>query len=194
MIPLISLGPIDNNSFILTKGKESLLIDASPEPKRILKVIEAQNLKLKYILITHGHPDHTDSATILKQKTKAQIIAHEKDMELFQNPYRILSIDPKPFKPDILVKDNEKLDFGRIIHTPGHTQGSVCLYNKEDNQLFSGDTLFFQGIGRTDLPGGDFNQLIKSIKERLFTLPELTDVFPGHGENTTIMFEKEHFI
>ena len=133
----------------------------------------------------------------LKEKTKAKIAIHKDDLELLNNENENLSKEfdfkLKNIKPDIILEDNQLLNFEdrdiEIIHTPGHTQGSICLLIK--NILFSGDTLFKESIGRTDLPGGDLDQEINSIKQRLLTLPNETMVLPGHGERTTIKHEKE---
>ncbi len=198
MLTLSSLGPIDNNAYILTSGKKALLIDAPPEGEKILQVLKLNKLELKYILITHGHTDHIASADFLKKETSAEIIVNEGEMKMFQKPWNLLVLRAKSFKPDILVSDGENIKIGtkkfvslKVIHTPGHTQGSICFYEKKEKAVFTGDTLFYRTIGRTDFPGGNYKQLINSIKEKLFTLPENTKVYPGHGRPTIIKEEKE---
>ncbi len=200
MIQLPNLGPIDNNAYILTLGKNAILVDAPPQGEKILKILNENNIKLKYILITHGHTDHIASASLLKEKTNAEIIANENDIKMFKKPWNLLFLRAKPFTPDILIKDNEEIRLGnknfvslKVIHTPGHTQGSICFYQEKEKSVFTGDTLFYRAIGRTDFPGGNFKQMISNIKEKLFALPENTKVFPGHGRPTTISFEKENF-
>src|SRR3989338_4210258 len=191
IIQIPNLGPIENNAYIISIGNKAILIDAPPEPDKILQRLEENNLKLKYILITHGNTDHIVSTVFLKSQTNAEILANENDIKMFQKPWNLLHLRAKPFTPDILLKDNEEIKLGnkniislKVIHTPGHSQGSICFYQEKEKILFSGDTLFASAIGRTDLPGGDQNQLIKSIKEKLFTLPLETKVFPGHGPST----------
>lgn len=200
MIEINNLGMLKNNAYIISNNKQAILIDAPPNPEIILNILNQNKLKLKYILITHGHVDHITSAKFLKEQTNAKIIANENDMKMFLKPWNLFFIKAEPFKPDILLNDKEEIKLGnkiflslKVMHTPGHTQGSICFYSEKENSVFSGDTLFYKAIGRSDLPGGDFNQLISSIKEKLFTLPDETKVFPGHGQSTTIRQEKKYF-
>lgn len=198
MIKILGLGPIDNNAYIISNQKNALLVDAPAEGNKILDIIKANSLNLKFIFITHGHTDHIVSAEFLKEKTGAETIANEKDMDMFLKPWQFMKADP--FRPDILVNDKEeirligsKIIFLKVIHTPGHSQGSICLYHKKEKCVFTGDTLFNGTIGRTDFAGGNYRQLIKNIKEKLFALPEETKVFPGHGRHSTIKYEMENF-
>lgn len=177
----------------------AICIDPGDEVEYILSTLLEKNVQLGAILLTHGHFDHCSAASTLRQKTKAKIYAH-KDEEC-------VLIDPKinlsgrfgmPFtvKADIFLQDLEEISIGDIsiqtIHTPGHTCGGCSYYVEADGIIFSGDTLFFDSVGRTDFPSGDAVMLVRSIKEKLFTLPDQTKVYPGHGESTTIQREKEY--
>ena len=200
LIIIPKLGPLENNAYIVVINKEAILVDAPPEGNKIIAKLNEEKLKLRYILITHGHPDHIASANFLKQETNAEIIANENDMNMFLKPWNLPFIKAKPFKPDILLKDHDEIKLGnkkfislKVIHTPGHTQGSICFYNEKEKAAFTGDTLFYRAIGRTDLPEGNYKQIITNIKERLFNLPEETKVYPGHWSSTSIGFEKKNF-
>jgi hydroxyacylglutathione hydrolase len=193
-IKIFTKGVFQVNSYLVLNKKEAIIIDPF-HSKEFLK--EIKDYKVTHIILTHGHIDHILAVNELKEKTKAKIAIHKDDLELLNNENENLSKEfdfkLKNIKPDIILEDNQLLSFEdrdiKIIHTPGHTQGSICLLIK--NILFSGDTLFKESIGRTDLPGGDLDQEINSIKQRLLTLPNETMVLPGHGERTTIKHEKE---
>ena len=193
-IKIFTKGAFQVNSYLVLNKKEAIIIDPF-HSKEFLK--EIKDYKVTHIILTHGHIDHILAVNELKEKTKAKIAIHKDDLELLNNENENLSKEfdfkLKNIKPDIILEDNQLLSFEdrdiKIIHTPGHTQGSICLLIK--NILFSGDTLFKESIGRTDLPGGDLDQEINSIKQRLLTLPNETMVLPGHGERTTIKHEKE---
>lgn len=190
------LPEFETNTYLVwdEKTSEAIIIDpAFPAPALIN---ELKNLKLKYVVNTHGHGDHIGGNEFVLQNFKVPLCIHKNDAEMLSNPYLNLSnsfgIDIISPKADILLKDGDKIIIGneviKVIHTPGHTSGGICLHT--DNLLFSGDTLFCESIGRTDLPSGDFEQLKKSILEKLFILPDETIVLPGHGDSTTIGKEK----
>lgn len=170
------------------------------EEEAIDNFIEKNNLKLTHIINTHLHLDHAVGNAYLKKKYQVPVLASKADEPLgkrMQEQANMFGINER-FKgieiTDYLV-DGEKIKIGdgelEVIAVPGHSQGSLALYDKKDNFIISGDALFQGSIGRTDLPGGNYNQLIESIKTRLFTLPDDTIVYPGHGGATTIADEKK---
>ena len=193
-IKTFTSGIFQVNSYLLLIENEAVIIDPS-ESEKILN--EIKDYKVKYIILTHGHIDHILAVNEIKEKTNAKVAIHKDELNLLNNENENMAISfnlkLKQITPDILLKDNQILEIGnkklKIIHTPGHTQGSISILI--DNILFSGDTLFEYSIGRTDLPTGNLDQEIDSIKTRLLTLPKDTIVYPGHGEKTTIKKEKE---
>jgi len=167
---------IGTNSYLIL-AKRPTIIDPGTYPDVVLNNLKKYiKLKqLKYIILTHFHYDHTKAVPIVKKETNAEVLIHEDDAKFLD------------FKPDKTLKDNEILDLGdiklKVIHTPGHTPGSICLYETESKSLFSGDTVFsFGGIGRTDLIGGDTKKIIDSIKQ--LTKLDVKIIYPGHGEIT----------
>lgn len=185
-------------------SKECAIIDPgminSEEQEVIEKYMERNELKLKYIINTHLHIDHVAGDSWVKNRYNAQILAH-KDDEVLGNRLEQqaqmfgLPLDVSSIKIDRYLKPGDKIKIGEgeleVIHVPGHSRGSIALYDKEDGFVISGDALFAGSIGRTDLPGGSMPQLLDSIKTRLLTLPEKTLVFSGHGAPTTIGREKQ---
>lgn len=180
--------------------REGLIIDPGGEEDKILKKASKRDLTIKYIVNTHSHPDHTCSNKAIADATGAQIVIHELDAgSLASDDYEsfTLVLGGKPSPPaHVLVNDGDIIRVGnvelKVIHTPGHTPGSVCLY--ADKNLFTGDTLFVQGVGRTDLPGGSLDVLIKSVKEKILALPDDTVIWPGHDygdtPSSTLLTEK----
>lgn len=189
-------GPIDANNYLLTDNNEAVLIDCSEVKPELLNALEG--LKLKYILLTHGHFDHVLGVNGMREKTGAKVLVNKADVERMEESANIMetfgaSGIATP-KADDFIKDGDILKFGnteiKVIGTPGHTEGGVCYLIGD--KLFSGDTLFKNSVGRTDLPGGDFAKLSKSIKNTLFNLAENTTVYPGHGPTTSIGYEKQY--
>ena len=178
------------------RTKEGLVVDPGGDAKRILKAIDEYDLDIKSIVLTHGHGDHIGGVLELKEELGVDILVHEADLIMLQDASRNMSANMPmgavEFKPDRLLKDGDIIEVGdlqiEVIHTPGHTPGCISL--KIGQHLLSGDTLFKGSIGRTDFEGGSYEQIIKSIKERLLVLDDNTLVLPGHGENTTILEEK----
>ncbi len=168
-------------------------------PMHLLKRLQGLGLKLKQIVVTHAHIDHVGGALILKQATGAPILMHQADLPLLEMmPLQAgwLGVEPPPVAPpDGSAEDGAVVGLatlpGQVLHTPGHTEGSICLHFPEQQLLLAGDTLFANSIGRTDLPGGDGAKILRSIESRLLHLPEATRVVPGHGEETTIGRERE---
>ncbi len=179
--------------------REALVVDPGDEISRILEVLKRHGLKVKAIVITHAHIDHIGGAQKLKKATGAPVYMNPDDAEL-QEMMHVqagwLGVEtPDAVEIDAPATDGGKLVVGttefHVLHTPGHTQGSISLWIPSESKLVAGDTLFRDSIGRTDLPGGDSRQILRSIHERLLPLPEETEVFPGHGESTTIGREKQ---
>ena len=184
-IKTVKVGDLQTNCYIVydPKSKEALIIDPGDEPELIIK--KADGLKVKAIVLTHGHYDHTTLAPLVAKKLNTLIYIHKEDNEMmFFNAQT---------KADRFLSEGDKLKIGKnvftIISTPGHSRGGICLYNNEQGILFSGDTLFYQTCGRYDLPGSSEEDMIKSLK-KLLALPENTVVYPGHGPNTTIGAER----
>ena len=188
--------PIDNNNYLLIdeESKEAVLVDCSAVDNNIKIELENANAKLKYILLTHGHFDHVAGI----RPTDAKVVMNENDLSILNQANMYLPAFGIPEitipKIDIFVKDGDVLKLGntdiKVIHTPGHTQGGVCYLI--DNKLFSGDTIFHESVGRCDLEGGDFVQIVDSIKTKIFTLPDSIIIYPGHGKLTNVAWEKEH--
>lgn len=176
---------------------EGVVFDPGGDAPTILDSIKKHNLTIKYIILTHGHFDHIGALAEIKDKTGARVAVHKDDKDMLVNPNKSLSSlvgeDSKTVQPDMLLEEGHRLEIGdfklEILHTPGHTPGGICVII--DNRiLISGDTLFAGSIGRTDLPGGDYGTLIKSIKTKLMVLDEEMPVYPGHGPATNIGYEK----
>jgi glyoxylase-like metal-dependent hydrolase (beta-lactamase superfamily II) len=168
------------------ESKSGLVIDPAAETDRIVAEAEKNGIEIKYIVNTHGHVDHISGNADMKKKTGAKIIVHEADADmLVSTPAMILSMFRAKSSPaaDITVKDGDIIRVGSVsltvLHTPGHTAGGISLYS--NGYVFTGDTLFVESVGRTDLPGGSWEVMVKAIREKLLTLPEDTVVLPGHN-------------
>lgn len=197
-IKIIVVGEMGVNCYILIdeKSKECIAIDVGAEPERIIKFIEEEELTLKSIVLTHGHYDHIGGCLEVKDKFNVPIIAGESESEFLTNAtYNLAKMfgDDLVFKADEYLKDEEEYSVGEIsfktISTPGHTPGGICLYFEKEGVLISGDTLFFCSVGRTDFYMGDTDELLNSLS-KLAKLPDAVVVYPGHGQKTTIGFEK----
>ncbi len=166
---------------------EAVIIDPGGDEERILALLREQGLKIKYIVNTHGHLDHVCGNAAIQAATGARILMHEADIAYFGDPvikgyFSGLGLAESP-PADVAVRDGDSIAFGevalRVIHTPGHTPGGMCLYSAP--HCFTGDTLFVEAVGRTDFPKGSMRELIDSIRSKLLVLPPETVVWPGHG-------------
>lgn len=199
---MFTAGPLCTNCYVVgcTETKEAIIIDpgfnTNPEAKTVLKEINQRELRVKYIVNTHGHPDHTAGNGVVKKLTGAPVLIHEYDAPMLTDAaknlsmlfgFRIASLPPA----DQLLHDGDIIQAGdvalRVLHTPGHSRGSISLLGAD--AVFTGDTLFAGSIGRYDLPGASFREIMLSIK-KLATLPDHTKVYPGHGPASTIGEEK----
>ncbi len=194
------VGPLQCNCTILAdeEAGEAIVIDPGDEIGRIERWLQGRGLKLRQILITHAHIDHVGGALQLKRSTGAPIFMNENDISLL----RMMSMQaawlgvapPETAPPDESLREGQTVGLDRfpaqVLHTPGHTQGSICLHFASMKLLAAGDTLFAGSIGRTDLPGGNYPQIIDSIRSKLLALPDETRVLPGHGPETSIGQER----
>jgi len=169
------------------KTGKAAVIDPGGDEKKILAEIKDKGYQVEYIIATHGHPDHVCGNRVLQEATGAKIVMHRLDSLFFNKPevrsyFSMLGLEPSP-PVDREVEEGESIEIGtvsrKVIHTPGHTPGGMCLYNAPD--LITGDTLFVGGLGRTDFPGGSHEELLHSITTKLLVLPVETVVWPGHG-------------
>lgn len=197
-IKKFEVGSLFVNCYIVYEEstKDGLVIDPGDEPDLILDFIKEESLNIKYIICTHGHFDHIGAVKELKDETGAKIILHREDYDIYINSSRVakqffgIEVEPQP-EPDIIIENEMKLNLSdnkefRLIHTPGHSPGSISIYC--DGYIFTGDTLFAGSVGRTDLPGGNMNQLLNSLK-KIATFPSETVVLPGHGPKSKIGVE-----
>jgi hydroxyacylglutathione hydrolase len=208
ILETLPVGPLQCNCSILGDeiSREAIVVDPGDDIPRILALLAKHSLTLKQILITHAHIDHIAGAHRLKQLTGAPILYNQHDLaqvKMMDVQATWLGIPtPTVSNPDDTLDDNKRITIGAnpeqgqagitgsILHTPGHTEGSVCIYIPDQSLLLAGDTLFAGSVGRTDLPGGDTRKLLTSINDRLLTLPNETIVIPGHGPRTTIGSER----
>jgi glyoxylase-like metal-dependent hydrolase (beta-lactamase superfamily II) len=199
IVPFV-IGPMESNAYILADEatRRAAVIDPGMESERLLDFLEAERLRLELVLNTHGHFDHVFCNGYFTSKTGARLLIHEADVPLLRELPEVarqygFSVAEPP-EPDGFLRDGDIIAVGemavRVYHTPGHSPGGVCLHVGE--VLFSGDTLFAGSVGRTDLPGGSYEELIASIRAKLLPLPDTTLVYTGHGPRTSIGDEREY--
>lgn len=194
LIETITVSMFATNCYLVAcpETREALVIDPGADGAGIIARIKAKKFDVKYIINTHGHIDHIGANGKLKAELQVPLLLSEKDLELYHNPgFGLGLVLRKQPLPDHYIVDGEELKFGNktltVIETPGHTNGGVSLL--VEKTLFCGDTLFAGSIGRTDLAGGSYDTLLKSIHERIMTLPPDTIIYPGHGPQTTVAAE-----
>lgn len=193
-------GFLETNNYLIfdEESKEGVLIDCTGKNLELETYIKENGVKLKYILLTHAHFDHVLGVNTFRKEYGAKSLMHQADEEILENIDRFMSgfgFGPAEIQHiDEFIKDGQILTFGeesiKVLHTPGHSPGAVC-YLIRDN-LFAGDTIFLECVGRTDLFGGDFHQIKESIHNKIFTLDDKTKIFPGHGNFTTVGHEREN--
>ena len=198
---VLPVGPLQCNCSVLgdEQTREAMVIDPGDQIDEVLAILSQQNLTLKQIVITHAHIDHVGGAMKLKAATGAPILMNQNDQALL----KMLDMQAAwvGMRPPGAVQVDESVDDGRVLQigpiisnvilTPGHTEGSICVYFPTEKKLIAGDTLFAGSIGRTDLPGGSFEKIMRSLHQRVLALPDDIEVTPGHGQITTIGDERE---
>jgi hydroxyacylglutathione hydrolase len=198
---VLPVGPLQCNCSIIGDevSHEAMVIDPGDDIDQIVTILAEKKLKVKQIVVTHAHIDHVGGATKLKKLTGAPLLLNQNDDALLkmldvqatwigvETPEKV-TIDQSVTTGDVVSISNHA---GKVLHTPGHTEGSICLFFEAEKLLIAGDTLFAGSIGRTDLPGGNYEKIISSIHDKLLTLPDESMVIPGHGEATTVGDERE---
>ena len=198
---ILPVGPLQCNCSIIgdETSREAMVIDPGDDIADILAIIEKHKLKVKQIVITHAHIDHVGGAMKLRAAIGAPILLNQKDYTLLKmldlQAEWIGMQSPGKIEVDHSLGENDAVQAGsllaNVMHTPGHTEGSICLYFPAEKKLIAGDTLFAGSIGRTDLPGGSFDKIMRSLHDKVLALPDETAVVPGHGPLTTIGDERE---
>lgn len=193
------VGPLETNCFLVysENNSECVIVDPGAEPDKIIKGVREYKLKPVMIVNTHGHVDHVGANKAVKEEFDIPLYIHESDLKLLksamQSAFGLMIGAQKSPPPDGFLKEGDTIELGgshlEVLHTPGHSPGSISLLG--DGFILSGDILFRGGVGRTDLPGGSWEKLKESIKNKIFSLPANTLVLPGHGPSTNVGFEKD---
>ena len=198
IVKCLAVGPIQTNCYIIgdERSRQGAVIDPGGDAPDILEAVQDLKLDIVYVINTHAHFDHTFANAEVIAATGAKLALHRLDATLLAQGGTAAMFGlswPDSPKPDLFLDEGDTVTVGdiqlQVLHTPGHTPGGISLYCADQNVLFSGDLLFYQGVGRTDLPGGDYRTIMQSV-ERVLTLPEETVVYPGHGTETTIGDER----
>jgi len=198
ILQMLVVGPIQANCYVLgcERTKEAAVIDPGGDVDKILMTLTKDKLRCVYIINTHGHFDHTGDNKRLKEVTGAKLVIHRADAPMILHQASSgsmwgMEVEDSP-PPDVYVEEKDVITFGdislQVLHTPGHSPGGISLLS--DKMVFVGDTLFAGSIGRTDLPGGDYEVLIRNVKEKIFPLGDDVVIYPGHGPKTTVGRER----
>ncbi|HDP98160.1 MAG TPA: MBL fold metallo-hydrolase [bacterium] len=200
ILETLVVGPLAVNCFVLgcQETQFAAIIDPGDEAVQIIAVVDKLGVEVKYILLTHGHVDHIAATSVLLQRFNAELVMHRADEFLISRAAEQAAMfglpDPGKLQPNRFVEDGDTLLLGKlpiqVLHTPGHSPGNISLL--VGKKVFVGDLIFYGSIGRTDLPGGDFDKLIHSVNTKIFSLPDSTEIYPGHGPDTTVGFEKQN--
>jgi hydroxyacylglutathione hydrolase len=199
IVETLPVGLIQTNAYVVgdEETHEGVVIDPGGNPERILAVVKQHGLAIRYVLNTHAHFDHTDANGALVEATGAPLAIHPLERPLLEAAGGAALFGLRAVAgpaPDVSLADGDVLEVGtlrfQVLHAPGHTPGHVCFYEAGAGAVFDGDVLFYRNVGRADLPGGNWQQLLRSIQEVLFALPDETVVYSGHGPATTIGEEK----
>ncbi len=198
---ILPVGPLQCNCSVIgdEQSYEAIVIDPGDDIEQVVALIQKHNLQVKQIVITHAHIDHVGGAMKLRAATGAPILLNQNDYALLKmldvQAAWIGMANPGKVEIDQSLSSNDVVKAGslaaQVLHTPGHTEGSICLYFPVERTLIAGDTLFARSIGRTDLPGGSYEKILRSIHDHVLALPDDTTVVPGHGPLTTIGEERE---
>ena len=193
------LGPVATNCYLIINldNNESIIVDPADSPESIYDMVVRSASRPQAILLTHGHFDHATDAKPLADRYGIKIYIHEADKATLDDPQLNVSYmmgQSKTFYADVFLKDKQEIDIAGfhivVLHTPGHTPGGCCYYFPYEDVIFTGDSLFCGSIGRTDFKGGSMSDLVRTVKEKIMTLPEHTEVYPGHNDTTTIENER----
>jgi len=199
---IVVVGPLAVNCIILgcEETREGVVVDTGGDAEQIIATVEGLRLNIGQVINTHGHFDHVGANRQVLERFSARLLIHELDAPMLERAAEVARAygirgDNSP-QPDAFLCDGMEISFGacrmKVLHTPGHTQGGCCLYIEKEKTVITGDTLFADSIGRTDLPGGSHEQLLASIQSKLFTLPDDVVAYPGHGPETTIGHERQY--
>ena len=201
-IDRLILGAFETNCYVVRRdeaARECLIIDTGLDGRELVEFLQEHQLTPLAVVLTHGHADHIVGLAMLRQRFAGiKVFIHQLDAHLLtdsdSNLSALAGLTFATEPADVLLREGDVIEEAgvrlQVLHTPGHTVGGICLYAEADGLVFAGDTLFADSVGRTDFPGGDMDQLIESIQKKLFTLPDRTAVYPGHGMRTTVGREK----